>query len=651
MCAVVRRFGAAVKPGGLSRAGFLLRWAAPIVLSLMLASFIEYVFAAQQLEQRVLEQSVDRYSRRLEALEAVLAADLTSKEHQEAIEDEVVHLMETYGTEYVGLFDAEGQLIAGSSDDKVSLERDRVREVIASQRPVYRPEDDPAEADEAGRFEFLFPVASSAGPLVLEADQDARIVDALVADLRVRQALGLVLVVFLAVPLSYLFGGWSLHRRQRAAEHAADTDPLTGLPTRRPFHPTLEAALADPSQPPVALALIDIDNFKQLNDRLGHTHGDRVLRALAQSFDALRASDSGFRLGGDEFAVVLPGVDDHHAAEILERVRQQLTAAMPGVTISCGVASAQPGDGVGQQELWERADSALYEAKRLGRNRSTTFSGISAQFVVTADKLEAVSALFAPETECTVVFQPIWDLRTGRLLAHEALLRLPASTPLNGPAEAFDLAHRLGAAGRLDRLARRTILAAVAERQWHGLLFLNLHPDALRELDVDAFVDEIRAVGLAPSDVVVEITEHADLDSAQHLRVLKRIRSRGFRLALDDLGQGNAGLRALTHVQFDIIKLDRQVIARLGIDPASDATVAAATIFARQTGGWLIAEGIEEPTMLNALLDDTQRLAAHDPVVAGQGYLLGHPSADPLPAETTFTAPEKQPKPASYSSA
>jgi diguanylate cyclase (GGDEF)-like protein len=123
----------------------------------------------------------------------------------------------------------------------------------------------------------------------------------------------------------------------------ADTDELTGLLGRRPFRPMLQAALDDPSNSSVALALVDVDEFKRVNDRLGHAHGDRVLVALAESIGAVRAGDRAFRLGGDEFAVVLPNAAEHRAAEIVQRVRDTMTELMPGVTFSCGVAASAGG--------------------------------------------------------------------------------------------------------------------------------------------------------------------------------------------------------------------------------------------------------------------------------------------------------------------
>ncbi len=326
---------------------------------------------------------------------------------------------------------------------------------------------------------------------------------------------------------------------------------------------------------------------------------------------------------------------DRETADVLERVRTTFTTLMPGVTISCGVASVSHEDAVSLQELWERADSALYQAKRLGRDRTVAFSTLTVGVTVAADKLDAVHDLCDNGVQCSVAFQPIWDLRAGRLLGHEALLRLPSAMPLDGPAEAFELADRIGKAAVLDALARAEVLRAVRAKPWPGgLLFINVHPAALREFDFDEFAEQVIAAGLARTDIVLEITEQADLDNPSNLRALKRASARGFKLALDDLGAGNAGLRALTHIQFHIIKLDRHVISRVGIDPAADAVVAAATTFVRNTGGWVIAEGIEDTDMLEAVLDDSQWRAETAPPLAGQGYLLGHPASSPRALDT-----------------
>jgi diguanylate cyclase (GGDEF)-like protein len=626
-----------------SGAHFLVRWVLAVAVAVTVAGLVEYEFSAQHLERSIVKESTAEYLAEVHGLEEVLAADLAPQVRQQQIKEELEHLVQTYGTQYVALFDAEGAVVGVAGEDgqeseggpeEDAVDPRKVRSVASSEQPITGIEEEEGEAGEEGRYEFLLPVRVPGGTLVLEMDQNAEVVGDLLSDLRLAKATGLLIAVLLAVPLSYLLGGRALHRRQRHAERTADTDALTGLAGRRPFRPALEAALADPTAVPVTLALLDIDEFKQVNDRLGHSYGDLVLIALAESCEALRASDTAFRLGGDEFAVVLPHSDDETAVEVLERVRRALAIRAPGITFSCGVASARPDEAVAVQELWERSDAALYEAKRRGRRQTVTFTAMSSSLTVSVDKLEAVSVLLAADSAITVAFQPIWDLHQGSVLGHEALLRLPPDTPIGGPQEAFDLAERLGLAAELDARARRAVLQSVRARDWQGLLFINIHPAALRPLDVQAFAAEVTAAGLEPADVILEVTEQASLDNPELIRVLKRARALGFRLALDDMGQGNAGLRALTHVGFDVVKIDRAVIARLGTDPASDATVAAATTFVQRSGGWVIAEGIEDLHMLDAVRDGTHGPTYTLPVLAGQGYLLGRPAATPLAIDT-----------------
>lgn len=633
------------------RWAFVARWVAAVAVSILVAGVLEYALTSQQLKEHTLKEISNSYLAEVADLETHLAVDVGVDGRQQAIQTDLDHIKAFYGTEYVALFDATGRALAVAATQPQthnSVDAQGLRTVISSQRPLIGTEADEGERGEAGRYEFLLPVQSQDGVLVLEVDQRDTIINDLLAHLRWGKVLALLAVLLVAVPLSYLLGGHTIYRRTREAEVAADTDALTGVGGRRPFRPVLEAALSGAGRRPVALALIDIDNFKQVNDQLGHSYGDRVLVALANSFTMLRASDTAFRLGGDEFAVVLPDSTDEQAVAVIERVRGSMAAKVPGVTFSCGVAAAR---GVSLQELWERADAGLYEAKASGRRQTVTFDGMSTIVTVSPERLDAVTALLSEDSALSVAFQPIWDLRKGVLLGHEALLRLPPGVPIDGPEQAFALAHRLGVVVKLDQRARDEVMRAVHDRQWQGLLFVNIHPDALRSLDVDAFETQVIAAGLATEQVVLEVTEHAGMESHEPIRVLKQAQARGFRLALDDMGHGNAGLRALTLVLFDVVKIDREVIARLGTDPSSDATVAAAITFVQRTGGWVIAEGIEEQRILTAVCD-TEHRPNLPWMLAGQGYLLGRPSPIPVPIDTRldafahdWTDPERSPLP------
>lgn len=614
----------------------MVRWAFAVSAAMLVAGLIEYGVARQQIIDRGLEGYRQTYEAVAAELEAALGADSDSDpaRREQAVTDEIHHLQRTQGTVYVGLFDSAGTLIAqgdaaagGGESDKADARR--FSEVLSTGETRVQTE---SEIGGTGvtRYEFLVPVSAPEGTRVLEIDQNSEMITGLVEDLGPNKILGMLAAILVATPLSYVFGGRALQRRHLRAERQADADPLTGLSGRRPFQPSLEAMLADKKHGVVTLALLDLDGFKQLNDRLGHTHGDRVLMALADALDELADSDTPFRLGGDEFAVILPGNDEDQAAEALERVRAALAKRFPGVTFSAGIASSSTEEPLELKELWERSDAALYEAKRLGRRQSVSFKSMAEDHTVSAEKIIELTTLATGSVPLNVAFQPIWDLRRGVVLAHEALLRLPKGSRISGPQEAFELAERLGVAPALDARARSAALAAVCSRPWEGLLFLNVHPDALPGLDLDDLVAELAVAGLEPEDVVLEVTEQAGLNHADPIRTLRQAQHRGFRLALDDMGKSNAGLHALRLVRFDILKIDGEVIARLDADPSSMATVSAAITFIQEAGGWVVAEGIEETRMLTRLLRPGLTASAQQPVIAGQGYLLGRPGEQPV---------------------
>ena len=610
----------------------MFRWALAVSAAMLVAGLMEYGVARQQIIDRGLQDSRRTYVALAEGLEQALAADVDPLLREESVAAEVRHLQHSQGTVYVGLFDAAGKLIVrgGDKDGGASDHADasRFSAVLSRGETIVTAE---AEIGGTGvtRYEFLVPVSAPEGTLILEIDQHADIITELVGDLGPNKILGLLTAIVVATPLSYVLGGRSLQRRQLRTQQQADGDPLTGLAGRRPFQPTLDATLTDRRYSVMTLALLDIDGFKQINDRLGHSHGDRVLRALADSFHVLPATDTPFRLGGDEFAVILPGSGEDRACEALDQVRAALAKRFPGVTFSAGIASSA-GEAITLTELWERSDAALYEAKRLGRRRSVSFQSMAEGHTVSAEKIDELTTLVSGNGQLNAAFQPIWDLRRGVVLAHEALLRMPPGSRINGPQEAFDLAERLGIAAALDARARSAVLAAVGSQHWEGLLFLNVHPDGLPGFDLGHLVSELAVAGLEPEDVVLEVTEQAGLNHPDSIRTLRYAQDRGFRLALDDMGKSNAGLHALRLVRFDIIKIDGDVISRLDSDPAAVATVAAAVTFVQRAGGWVIAEGIEEPGMLTMLLQPGLGAAVRQPVIAGQGYLLGRPSERPV---------------------
>jgi len=372
----------------------------------------------------------------------------------------------------------------------------------------------------------------------------------------------------------------------------AVTDHLTGLGNHRAFadEETRALAVAQRTGEGMALAMIDLDDFKQINDQYGHAHGDRVLAELGRLLRGGRAGDRAFRLGGDEFAMIMQPATEQAGVAVLNRLHHAIEKELFGATISVGIAVLESGTD-DMAALREKADSALYEAKRRGRNTIVTFGEIreNAAIVSTA-KILAVRRLLA-ERRLSVLFQPIWRLDRGAILGYEALSRPAEDYGLDGPIEAFDIAARIGRAPELDALCREAILARAAELPKDALLFLNLSPLSLDHplLAGEALVEGVTAAGLTPSRVVLEITERSLARPAMVARETKRLRDLGFRIALDDVGIGSTGLEMLRLAPAEYLKIDREVIAGALTDSTARSVLAAILAFAREAGTFVIA--------------------------------------------------------------
>lgn len=368
------------RKGPVRRWPFVVRWVFAVSLAMLGEGFVEYKLAEQQLLDRALQDSLKSYEALAGGLEEILAAGLAPAQRDPILSRDLRRIRSSHGTVDVRLFNAAGTLVAGTGPDDGpdagTGTAAGVREALASGHGSVGRQTAAGSDDQAAAYEFFVPLASPEGTLVLKVDRRQDIVTGLHADLRARAVFNVVLSILVVVPLSYLLGGRSLHRTQMRAERDAATDALTGLAGRRPFRPALEKVLADAAEFPVILALIDLDGFKQVNDRFGHGHGDSVLVGLADSFEELRSGDTAYRLGGDEFAVVMPGTDQDQAVQALDRVWTAFTTRFPGLGFSCGIASLAAGEPMALQELMERSDAALYEAKRRGRNPTVTFDDL-----------------------------------------------------------------------------------------------------------------------------------------------------------------------------------------------------------------------------------------------------------------------------------
>jgi len=433
------------------------------------------------------------------------------------------------------------------------------------------------------------PVNLPSGRYALEMSYDNNSFEAQLAGVRQVLLLVMALAVIGVAGLFYLLGGRTLLRHHRLALQRATRDGLTDIPNHRAFEDELAqaTAAAGRNQDPLALALLDLDHFKLINDRHGHPQGDALLRRVAAVLRDGRAADRAYRIGGDEFALLMPNTDEQGARILVRRLSR--TLGETDAAASIGVATMRAG--YSAEELRAEADAALYEAKRRGGKGFVSFVEICDHVsVTTTSKREAVRGLVA-EGRLTTVFQPIWNLGSGELLRVEALTRPDPSYGLSGPAEAFDIAEQIGCVHELDELCATRALMAASDLPAGTLLFVNVTPKTL-ELDSDGnewLHTGVERAGLALGRVVVEVTERK--------------------------------------IGAEYVKLDQSVVAAAATEPNARAVLMAMATFARQAGAFVIAEGIENEETLE-FLRSVEALDAQPGTIiqGGQGFELGYPS-------------------------
>ncbi len=417
----------------------------------------------------------------------------------------------------------------------------------------------------------------------------------------------------------------AIGREIERLERAALSDSLTSLGNHRAFRDDLlkEISRSRRHDQALTLALIDVDDFKALNDTHGHAHGDAVLVETARALQTGRREDRAYRIGGDEFAMLLIETNLERAQHVIARLHERLRARLNGATVSVGLCELN--DGIDESDLYERADAALYAAKRNGRDTTVNFASIRRHTtIVPVRKCVALQSLLE-QRALDVAFQPIWSMGRKAVLGFEALARPSQSLGLAGPQEAFDVAERQRRVADLDRLCIERALERVAELPQAHLLFLNVTPETLGRADFSArgLVEEARAFGLEPQRIVVELTERHITDSRSIALAVQELRRVGFAVALDDTGSGSAGLEILRRVAFDFVKIDRSVIAEAMTHRRASGVLAGIVAIARASGSLVVAEGIENAEQL-AFISRFQSTSS-DAIGGVQGYLLGRP--------------------------
>lgn len=421
------------------------------------------------------------------------------------------------------------------------------------------------------------------------------------------------------------------HRHEQALQRLANLDTLTGLTNRHAFQRAIQQHLPPQGPPaPLALMLMDLDGFKAVNDAHGHGVGDALLQAVAQRLSGQVSPQQHLsRLGGDEFVLLLPG--RWSAAEVTEQGEHLLDALREPfqlgplcVDVRASIGTARtPADTANATALLQAADMALYQAKTCGRNRICAYDTVIGQQAQARAKLIQDLSNALANAEMTLVYQPLFDARTGQAVGAEALLRW--THPHQGtvtPDTFIPLAESTGLILPIGTWVLQQACQAAA--QWSNTCFVAVNISA-RQLDhPDRLLNDVRDAltthGLPAHRLELEVTESGLLDRRQAAQTLTALRTLGVRLVLDDFGTGFSSLSYLQHLPFDGLKIDRSFIHPLvtSTGVTSNPIVLRAIIeLARGLNLSCTAEGIESAAHLQAV-----RALGCDQL---QGYHLGLP--------------------------
>ena len=414
--------------------------------------------------------------------------------------------------------------------------------------------------------------------------------------------------------------------------HQAFHDALTGLANRALFEDRVEHALARASRHGQGLSVvfIDLDDFKRVNDTLGHRCGDELLVGVAERLQTgVRAADTVARLGGDEFAVLIEQAED----EVVDRIAERMLAAFHApyrvegdnlkISASIGVASSAAHKTA--EDLLRNADIAMYSAKGDGKGRIATYAPemeerLLSRLVAEGELREAVRG-----DQLVVLYQPVYDLPSGNMVAAEALVRWQhPSRGLIAPLEFIPLAEETGLIVELGAQVLRKACFQAAEwgRQHPGrglMVSVNLSPRQLVEPDLGQLVsDVLEETGLDPGLLILEITETALMRNVQKaVAALAELRQLGVQLALDDFGTGYSSLSHLRQFPIDTIKIDKSFIDGLTRTGEQSAIARAVLEIGKILGVDVVAEGVESEEQLAMLRNLDCRSA--------QGYLFSQP--------------------------
>jgi diguanylate cyclase (GGDEF)-like protein len=418
-----------------------------------------------------------------------------------------------------------------------------------------------------------------------------------------------LLILLIVSIISYLFAD-SLERAYRESRYQALHDPLTDLPNRALFLNRLEQELvsAERAGRVVAVLFIDLDNFKVINDSLGHHLGDRLLVEVSRRLiNSLRSRDSAARFGGDEFTILLANLWDTESAvrvtrRLLDALHEPFVIGKHEVAVSASVGIALGNDTAKPSDLLQNADTALYQAKRTKGRYEVFRPKMHTQSLKRLKLEEDLRRAIEWGDDFEVHYQPQVTLDTRTIAEMEALVRWGHPTRgLVMPSEFIQVTEETGLIVPIgERVLEEACRQAREWRDRNGIyprttMCVNL---SMRQLQDPYLVDKVggalRRAALDANELTLEITETAVMEDEQHvIRVLRDLRSLGVRISLDDFGSGYSSLNYVKNLPVDGLKIDKSFIDGLGEDPVNDAIVRLIVDFAHTLGLKVTAEGVE----------------------------------------------------------
>ena len=408
-------------------------------------------------------------------------------------------------------------------------------------------------------------------------------------------------------------------------EHMAHHDALTDLPNRSALRTHLEQALRyNPRDKLLSVMFLDLDNFKGINDTLGHQIGDELLKIVARRLQScMRSSDMVARLGGDEFVIVSTSLDKpSEAAALATRIREvllkQLNLQDNQVTVDTSIGiSIYPSDGADADQLLKNADLALYSAKGSGRGTYRFFENEMDARMTERRNLELDLRAGFVNGEFEIHYQPLVNLESGNVTSCEALLRWNSPKRGSVPPQTFiTVAEEIGLMPRIGEWVIRTACAEAVKWPDEVTVAVNVSPVQFRSQNlVQIIINALATTRLAPNRLEIEITEALLLEHTEDtLRILNQLHGLGVRIAMDDFGTGYSSLSYLQKFPFDKIKIDQTFIKELSEGSESTAIVRAVTGLAVSLHMITTAEGVET--------EDQRAIVTELGCTEMQGYLF-----------------------------